>query len=58
MTGVAADLSPTTRVRSLLTLDADLFDTRYVVRLDGATTPVLEPWRLRIGLMVGLDLGL
>lgn len=58
MTGVAADLSRTTRVRSMLTLDADLFDTRYVVSLNGAITPVLEPWRLRIGLMVGLDLGL
>jgi hypothetical protein len=53
--GAAFEASRSLRLTTLLGVDADALDTRYVVQAAGATRLVLAPWRARGLLTVGVD---
>ncbi|WP_272425596.1 hypothetical protein [Polyangium jinanense] len=53
--GVAFHASRAVHVTTLLGLDADVLDTRYVTQVGGETHHVLVPWRVRGVLTMGVD---
>lgn len=55
LAGIAAQIHPKVRLHAALVLDVDLVDTRFVVQSSGRV--LLDPWRARPGLRLGVSFG-